>query len=88
MRISSANEAAMVITPKPPIWIMISITACPKLDQYVAVSCTISPVTHTADVEVNSVWLNGVTFPLLEDMGSMSISAPSRITPMNPNMII
>jgi len=30
------------------------ITTCPNVDQYVGVSTTIRPVTHTADVAVNS----------------------------------
>ena len=34
-----AKDAAMVITPMPPIWISSKMTNWPKADQYVAVSC-------------------------------------------------
>ena len=52
------------------------------------VSCTTSPVTQTAEVAVNSVSLNGVTFLPVVEIGSISSSAPSRMTPAKPNMII
>ncbi|GAA3416890.1 hypothetical protein GCM10018952_46780 [Streptosporangium vulgare] len=39
--------------PKPPICISTRSTISPKNDQCAAVSCTASPVTHTAEVAVN-----------------------------------
>ena len=54
LRAISANAAPTVMTPRPPIWIITSIIACPNPDQYEAVSLTTSPVTHTAEVEVNT----------------------------------
>ena len=67
------------ITPRPPSWISISITNCPKKDQCVAVSTTTSPVTHIEEVAVKrhdkkSVW----TWALL-DIGSESKNAPKSI---------
>ena len=50
------------------------------------VSCTTSPVTQTAEVAVNSVSLNGVTFPPVVEIGSISSSAPIRMTPAKPNI--
>ena len=41
------------MNPSPPISINIKITHCPKAFQYVPVSIVISPVTQTADVDVN-----------------------------------
>ena len=39
-------------------------TNWPKADQYVAVSCIMSPVTQTAEVEVNNASEKGVASPL------------------------
>ena len=63
-------------------------TNCPNIDQYVAVSFTTSPVTHTAEVEVNIASRKGVIFPLADDMGSIRSIAPKIIAPANPKMII
>ena len=52
--IGLAEAADMVTTPRPPIWMSRRITACPNPVQQLAVSCTTSPVTHTAETEVNS----------------------------------
>ena len=52
---SRTKDAAIVMTPSPPTWIRARMMICPNSDQWVAVSCTISPVTQTAEVEVNSV---------------------------------
>lgn len=72
-------QTARVIKPKPPISMRQSITICPKSDQYVAVSCTTSPVTHVAEVDVNSASSNDVWIPSLEEMGSVRINAPKNI---------
>ena len=84
----SANAAATVMTPMPPIWMRSMITSCPKGDQVVAVSCSTRPVTQTAEVEVNSASRNGIAWPFRVETGSISSSAPSRITPRKPRIII
>ncbi len=66
--------------PKPPTWISARITPSPNPLQYVPVSTTTRPVTHTAEVEVNRAVTNPVAPPSSEDTGSMSRNAPSRIT--------
>ena len=71
----------IVITPIPPIWISVMITHCPKNDQYVAVSCTISPVTQVAEVAVNSASGNGVNTCCAEEIGSISSRVPAIISP-------
>src|SRR6056297_2213946 len=44
-----------VINPNPPICKSTSMIICPNLVKYVAVSTTINPVTHTAEVDVNKL---------------------------------
>ena len=51
---AESTRTAKVINPKPPIWIKSAMTACPKPVKAVPVSTTASPVTVTAEVEVNS----------------------------------
>ena len=83
-----ANAAATVITPMPPIWIS-------KQDDRVAKARPVrrrivdhQPVTHTEVVAVNSASINGVKVPAADETGSVSRSAPSRITPANPSTMI
>ena len=49
---------------------------------------TISPVTHTADVEVKSASVKDVHSCAAEEIGSVSKNAPSKITPANPSSMI
>ena len=56
------------------------ITHFPNTDQYVAVSLTISPVTHVAETAVKRQSENGVTTRCCDEMGSMSKNVPSRIS--------
>lgn len=42
-----------------------------KADQYVAVSCIMSPVTQTAEVEVNNASEKGVASPLRLENGNI-----------------
>ena len=51
-------------------------------------SCTASPVTQTAEVEVKSAWENGVQTRFAAESGSISTRAPSRITPAKPKIMI
>ena len=85
---SAASETAMVTTPIPPIWMRQRITTCPNMVQPVAVSTTTSPVTQTADVEVNSASINGVQPPAFDAKGSASRSVPSKMTAKKPRMMI
>ena len=78
---------AAEMTPSPPIWISRRITACPNSDQYVAVSCTMSPVTQTAEVAVNRALGKLVTVPADAETGSISSRLPSKITARNPSRI-
>ena len=61
---------------------------CPKPDQYVAVSCTASPVTQVAEVAVKMASKKEAPFPSLVAKGSISIKLPAKITSKNPNIII
>ena len=83
----TAMDTATVTTPMPPIWIIKRITACPKRDQYLCVSCTTSPVTQVAEVAVNKASAKGVTSPLLDETGSISKILPVSITSKKPAMI-
>lgn len=85
---SSANEAATVMTPSPPIWKSAKMTPWPNAEKYTAVSWTTSPVTHTADVEVKRASMNGVTEPSRDDTGSISSAAPVSMTSAKPRMMI
>ncbi len=50
---------------------------CPGTDQYVAVSTTVRPVTHTALVAVNSAVTNGAPPSPVRERGSMSSTEPA-----------
>ena len=49
------------------------------------VSTTTNPVTHTAEVDVNSAFTRPTLSPLLDDKGKLSKTAPIIITLKNPN---
>ena len=49
-----------------------------------AVSTTINPVTHTAEVAVNIEFKSPILSPFLVAMGKFNISPPSSITNPNP----
>ena len=84
---SIVTDTAAVTTPRPPICMSASITACPKPDQLVAVSLTTSPVTHDAETAVKIESPNGAHRPSREDMGSIKRTVPMSITPAKPSMI-
>gem|GEM_PF-4772931 len=48
---------------------------------------TVSPVTHTAVVDVNSAGTKPIVFPLAEENGSTSNIVPTAMTPKNPSTI-
>ena len=80
------SSEAEVIKPNPPAWIPAAITTSPKVDQYDGVSTTTRPVTHTADVAVNSASRNDVSTPRSCDTGSISSSVTMTIIDANPSM--
>ena len=58
------------------------------VDQWVTVSRTTSPVTHTADVAVNRQSEKPVAVCCLDAAGSISKSVPIRIINANPSAMI
>ena len=52
-------------------------TSCPKRLKYVAVSTTIKPVTHVADVAVKNASTSRVDPPDVVAAGSMSRTVPT-----------
>ncbi len=70
---------AEIMIPNPPIWISSMMTTWPNPVQCVAVSTTVSPVTQTADVAVNSASKKFVTDPERDEIGSMSNPVPSSV---------
>ena len=77
-RRSLEKSVAMVMNPSPPIWMSSSTMACPKPDQYVAVSTRTRPVTQEALTEVKSAVTKPVASPLRDEAGSMSSIVPPR----------
>ena len=64
------------------------ITTFPNKLQWVAVSNTTNPVTHTADVAVKSESTKLVGCPLLLEIGKDSILAPTKVRSKKPTVII
>jgi hypothetical protein len=81
---STANRVAIVMMPSPPTCISPARTTCPYVDQCVPVSTATSPVTHTAEVEVNSASRNRGESPDSVDAGSMSRPVPIMIASRKP----
>ena len=78
---------AKVMKPRPPVWISTSSTTWPKVEYTVPVSRTTSPVTHTAEVEVNSA-SNQPTRPgSAHAAGSDKSALPMRISAAKPAAI-
>ena len=80
LQISVTSQRQHGISSKMTNW--------PKADQYVAVSCIMSPVTQTAEVEVNNASEKGVVSPLRLENGNIKRKVPKRLTPEKPRMII
>ena len=77
--ISISKNVAMVIKPSPPRYIIPKMIICPARVQYIAVSCTTSPVQVIADVDVNSATTSGVTSPVRFVNGGSKSSVPTAI---------
>ena len=72
------------MNPSPPICMSRSSTHWPNCDSVCPGSITDSPVTHTADVAVNSASAKPMLRPLRADTGSASTAAPASISAANP----
>ena len=72
-----AKKLVSVITPKPPICISRIITTKPDVVKVEATSTEVSPVTHTALVEMNSESTHEI--PFMVHRGNISSPVPIRI---------
>lgn len=70
-----AKKEVKVNIPIPPNCIKTKIIDCPTVVKSRAVSTTVSPVTHTALVEVKSALVNEI--PLVVALGSINRKAPA-----------
>jgi hypothetical protein len=62
--------------------------SCPHIVKWVAVSTTIRPVTHTADVAVKNPFRMGNPRPSVVVNGIVNTSVPRRMTARNPTIIV
>ena len=85
---SFEKSVAMVMKPRPPIWISTSTTNWPKKDQCVPVSTMTRPVTQLALVAVKSEGMKPVASPPAEDTGSISSSVPAMTTRKKPRAMV
>src|SRR3546814_4139232 len=72
-----------VMMPSPPICISTRITPAPKADQCPPVSTTERPVTHTAEVAVNSAVTQPVPSGVSVATGRNSSAPPTRLATAN-----
>ena len=73
------SSEASVRTPRPPTFIATMITVSPKVDQCVAVSTVVRPVTQTAETAVKSASTRGVRSCSTVAIGSDSRPVTARI---------
>ena len=73
--------------PRPPAWINRRMTPSPNPDQAPAVSTTIKPVTHTADVAVNKAVTISTCSPLADATGNANSTVPTTTAPANATAI-
>ncbi len=87
MRLPSSMKkiVAAAMKPRPPICISNMMTTWPNVENSVPVSRTTSPVTHTAEVDVNSASGKPTLSPVEEEMGSVRSSAPISMTVAKPS---
>ena len=69
--------------PSPPTCIRARITRWPGVDHEVPVSTVTSPVTHTADVAVNTLSRTLALRPSADDAGRSSSPVPTAMTTAN-----
>ena len=77
----TSRKVLKVMIPRPPNWISSRMTVCPS-SVYCAVSTVARPVTHTAEVAVNSASMSRRRPSPFQQKGSQRISAPTRMTPV------
>ena len=87
-RIRRKKSVAMVMKPRPPIWMSVSITPWPKNVHWVQVSARARPVTQEQLTAVNMAVMKPALSPSLEATGSISSAVPHAITRKNPSAII
>ena len=73
------------INPSPPISINSIITVWPNKFQWVPVSTVTSPVTHTAEVDVNTASIKLVYSPVDDEIGNDSNIPPMSIINRKPS---
>jgi len=71
--------------PRPPSWIRMRITICPKKEKQAPVSTTVSPVTQTAEVDVKRASMKEIS-PDVVEKGSMRRNAPASIAAIKLNI--
>lgn len=86
--ISMTSSVAIVMMPNPPTWMRQRITISPKVLQCAAVSTTTSPVTQTAEVDVNSASTSVAEPWPSRAQGSASSPVPTMITAAKPSTTI
>ena len=77
-------RAAKIMMPSPPSWMSSMMTTCPNGLQNVGVSTTVSPVTQTAEVAVNSASTNDGDSPAAVEIGSISSAVPTSTAEPKP----
>jgi hypothetical protein len=82
-----ANIVERVMIPSPPTWKRMRITILPNGEKYVAVSFTISPVTHVALVAVNRVSTGCIATPAAVARGELRRIKPMVIVARKLNII-
>ena len=80
---STTSSDATVMMPSPPTCIRARITTWPGVDHDVPVSTVTSPVTHTADVAVNTLSRTLALRPSADDAGRSSSPVPTAMPTAN-----
>ena len=75
---------AMVMKPRPPIWMRTMMTTCPKREKVTPVFTTVRPVTQTAEVAVNRASTKPRLSLSFVATGRVRSKAPSRTTAKKP----
>jgi hypothetical protein len=82
---SRSSSVDPVMNPNPPTWTRARMTTWPNGLQWVAVSTTTRPVTHTADVAVKRAVTGSAGRPGAREIGSHSRSVPIPISARKPD---
>lgn len=79
----SARSEEIVTIPRPPTWMPARITTCPAVDQWVAVSTVVRPVTDTAEVAVKTASCRWAGTPEAVAHGINRSTVKTAIAPAN-----